>query len=156
VNTLFSRSAFARFIAGSAAALAGTAPAVASAADMKPHRLALHVDQNDEKIMNLTLNNLTNAVKYYHDKGATITVEVVAYGQGLHMFRADDSPVKERLTSIKAANPDVVFSACNNTKMSMEAMEGHPIELVPEAHLTPAGIVRLIELQEAGYSYVKP
>ncbi len=155
MKTVFSRAAFARVIAA-AGALAGSTTVAASAADPKAHRLALHVDQNDEKIMNLALNNLTNAIKFYHDKGAAVAIEVVANGPGLHIFRADDSPVKVRLTAIKTANPEIIFSACNATKTNMEATEGHPIELVPEARLTPAGIVRLIELQEAGYAYVKP
>ncbi len=35
----------------------------ASAADeKKPHRLAIHIDQNDPQVMNLALNNATNVI----------------------------------------------------------------------------------------------
>jgi hypothetical protein len=84
-----------------------------------------------------------------------VLIELVAYGPGLNMLRADTSPVKDRLVSVKQSIPDVVFSACNNTLTAMEKAEGHPIAIVPQAGLVPAGVVRLIELQEAGYAYVK-
>jgi len=38
----------------------------------------------------------------------------------------------------------------------MEKREGHPITLVPEANLVPSGVIRLMELQESGWSYLKP
>jgi intracellular sulfur oxidation DsrE/DsrF family protein len=50
----------------------------------------------------------------------------------------------------------VKFSACNNTKHGMEKKEGHPITIVPQASLVPSGVVRLSELQEQGWTYIKP
>ena len=38
----------------------------------------------------------------------------------------------------------------------MEKREGHPIAIVPEAGLVPSGAIRLLELQENGWSYLKP
>jgi intracellular sulfur oxidation DsrE/DsrF family protein len=38
----------------------------------------------------------------------------------------------------------------------MEKAENKIIPIIPEAHVVPAGITRLVELQEEGYSYVKP
>ena len=34
--------------------------------------------------------------------------------------------------------------------------EGHAIPFVPEATVVPSGVVRLMELREAGWSYVRP
>ena len=130
----------------------------AFAADAKPHRIAIQVDQNDPATMNLALNNVTNIMKHYGDKGETVEVEVVAYGPGLNMFRDDKSPVKDRLKQISemAFPSKVKFSACNNTKHGMEKKEGHPITIVPQASLVPSGVVRLSELQEQGWTYIKP
>jgi intracellular sulfur oxidation DsrE/DsrF family protein len=130
----------------------------AFAADAKPHRIAIQVNQNDPATMNLALNNVTNIMKYYGDKGETIDIEVVAYGPGLNMFRDDKSPVKDRLKQIsEMAFPSrVKFSACGNTKQGMEKKEGHPITIVPEASIVPSGVVRLSELQEQGWTYIKP
>jgi hypothetical protein len=38
----------------------------------------------------------------------------------------------------------------------MEKVEGPTIALVPEATVVPSGVVRLMELQEQGFSYVRP
>ena len=124
----------------------------------KPHRLVIHVDQNDQAVMNLALNNANNLLDYYRDKREDVEIELVAYGPGLHMLRQDTSPVKDRIKELADVSfpSKVVFSACNNTKQAMEAREGHPIPIVPQAGMVPAGVVRIMELQEQGYSYVKP
>lgn len=153
MNSVISRPSFARFITAAAAVFATSAPANAA---IKTHHIALHVDRNDPAIMNLTLNNVANLSTYYSGIGEEALVEVVAYGPGLNMLRADTSPVKDRVHSIKQSIPSVIFSACNNTKVAMEKAEGHPITIVADAHLVPAGVVRLTELQELGYAYIKP
>ena len=74
------------------------------------------------------------------------------------MLREDTSPVKDRIKAMKASNigGDIRFSACHNTQMAMEKREGHPITIIPEATVVPAGIVRLTQLQEKGWSYIRP
>ena len=87
-----------------------------------------------------------------------VNVDVLTYGPGLHMLRADTSPVKDRITSLKdAAFPSKIqFSVCGNTKEGMEKKEGQPITVLSEAVVVPSGVVRLMELQEKGWSYVRP
>jgi intracellular sulfur oxidation DsrE/DsrF family protein len=134
-------------------ALSGSA-----AAGEKPHRIAIQVDQNDAEVMNLALNNVSNVLDYYRNKGEDVQVEVVAYGPGLNMLREDTSPVKDRIKQLKqlAFPSGLTFSACNVTKQGMEKREGHAIDIIPQASLVPSGVVRLMELQEQGWSYVKP
>ena len=122
------------------------------------HRIVFQVSQNDAGRMNLALANTENAIKYYSGKGESIAVEIVAYGPGLNMLREDTSPVKDRIKSMKASKigGEVSFSACHNTQMAMEKKEGHPIPIIPEATVVPAGVVRLTQLQEAGWSYIRP
>jgi intracellular sulfur oxidation DsrE/DsrF family protein len=120
------------------------------------YKVALHVDDNDAAKMNLTLNNVQNIIRDFKKSGKKIEIEVVTYGPGLHMFRADTSPVKARIEEIALANPNVTFSACGNTQSKMAKAEKKPINLIHEAKLVPSGIVRLIELQRQGYAYVKP
>jgi intracellular sulfur oxidation DsrE/DsrF family protein len=38
----------------------------------------------------------------------------------------------------------------------MEKKEGKELVLVSEAKQVPSGVVRLMELQEQGYSYIRP
>ena len=124
--------------------------------EKKTHRLAIHVDQNDADVMKLAMNNTRNAFELYKERGEELAVEIVCYSQGLHMLRDDTSPVKNEIRALRKIVPQVAFGACNNTKTGMEKREGKPIPIIPEATIVPAGIVRLVELQEAGYHYVKP
>jgi uncharacterized protein len=124
----------------------------------RSHRLLIQVDQNDPAVMNLALNNATNVIDYYRSKGEEVAVDVVAFGPGLHMLRTDTSPVQDRLKQLKSlAFPSTVqFSACGNTKEVMEKKEGHPIDLSSDAVLVPSGVIHLMELQEEGWSYIRP
>jgi intracellular sulfur oxidation DsrE/DsrF family protein len=145
-----------RSIAG-AILLALIAP-VGHAADVKQHRVAIQVNQNDPALMNLALNNATNVMEFYKAKNRDVQIEIVTYGPGLHMLRDDTSPVKDRIKQIVDASfpSSVKFIVCGNTKEGMEKREGKAISVVPEATVVPSGAVRLIELQEAGWSYLKP
>ena len=124
----------------------------------KAHRLVIQVDQNDPAVMNLALNNATNLIDYYRAKHVDIKIDLVTYGPGLHMLRDDTSPVKDRIKQLKdLAFPSTIqFSACNNTKENMEKKEGKPISIVSEAVIVPAGVVHLTELQEKGWTYLRP
>jgi intracellular sulfur oxidation DsrE/DsrF family protein len=128
----------------------------AAATEKKQHKLAIHVDQNDPAIMRIGLGNARNVQELYASIGETVAIEIVCYNQGLHMLRDDTSPVKEEIRATRAKVPQIAFAACNNTKRNMEKAEGKSIPIIEEAVVVPAGVVRLIELQEQGFKYVKP
>jgi hypothetical protein len=128
------------------------------AADAKPHHIAIQVDQNDPQVMNLVLGNATNVIEYYRAKNEEVDIDITAYGPGLHMLRADTSPVADRIKRMKdmVFPGKIQFSACHNTMQNMEKAEGHPIKIVAEATEVPSGAVHLSELQEQGWTYLKP
>ena len=129
----------------------------ARAADPKVHRVVIQVDENDPSVMERSLNNAEHVLEYYHGIGESAQVEIVAYGPGLHMLREDTSPVRDRIRQLAAGpHPAIAFSACGNTKAGMEKREGRPVPIVPQATVVPSGIVRLMQLQEQGWSYVRP
>jgi hypothetical protein len=120
------------------------------------HRVAVQVDVNDPAVMNLALNNVSNVAQHYREIGEKVEIEVVAFGPGLHMLRDDTSPVKARIKSMSEGMPYVAFSACGNTRENMTRAEAKDIPLVPQAKVVKAGVVRLMELQERGWSYLRP
>ena len=128
----------------------------AHSAWVKTHRVVIQVSQSDPAVMNLALNNAENLVNYYKDKGEKIEIEFVAYGAGLSMMRSDTSPVKDRLATMAASMKNVTFTGCGNTLANQSKQENKEITLVPEAHLVPAGIARIVELEEEGWTYVRP
>ena len=98
-------------------------------------------------------------IEYYRAKNEDVDVDIVTYGPGLHMLRADTSPVQDRIKRLKEMvfPGKIQFSACNNTKQGMEKTE-RPRDPDPArgATIVPSGVVRLMELQEQGWSYVRP
>ena len=134
----------------------GVAQGGASSAKGKTHRVVIQVTQSDPAVMNMALNNAENLVKYFQDKGEKIEIEFVAYGAGLNMFRGDTSPVKDRLAAISGSMKNITFSGCGNTLTNQSRMENKEISLVPQARLVVAGIARVVELEEEGWTYVRP
>lgn len=136
--------------------LAAVLAASTAFAEGKLHHVAIHVDQNDPQVLNMALNNVQNVTAYYESQGDEVIVELVAYGPGLTMFIPGKSPVEDRISAMSLEIENLTFSACGNTLKGMEKKAGHSISLMSEANVTPSGVVRLIELQEQGYAYVRP
>ncbi len=147
------------FLVASPAAAQGKGAAPQPAASeiaSKAHRLVLQVNTNEPAMMNLALNNATNVEQYYKDRGEKVEIEVVTFGPGLHMLRDDTSPVKERIKAIADKTRSISFKACGNTQENMGKAEDKKIPLIPQATLVKSGVVRVMELQEQGWTYVRP
>lgn len=124
----------------------------------KVHRLALQISDDSPDKMNTVLGNATNAARYYSEKGEKLEIRVVAYSGGLNMLRTDKSPVLERLKEVSKSAP-ITFEACNNSIEGVAKKEGKKpseIPLVPGTKVVPAGVVELMELNEAGWTIVRP
>ena len=147
--------------AGAGSASAQTLPSSASRPAAVAKRTAaalvtLHVDQNDAAVMHLALNNAQNIISHYKALARPVKIEIVTYGPGLNMLRSDKSPVKARIESMALEQPGVTFIACGNTRDNMAKAESAPVPLMSEAKVVPSGVIRLIELQNQGYAYIKP
>jgi hypothetical protein len=130
--------------------------AQSSTAQTKDHGLILQVNTNDPAAMNLALNNAMNVTQYYKDLGEKVKIEVVAFGPGLHMLREDTSPVKARIETMALSTPEISFKACGNTQENMHKAENREIPIIPQAQVVKSGVVRVMQLEEQGWTYVKP
>jgi intracellular sulfur oxidation DsrE/DsrF family protein len=72
------------------------------------------------------------------------------------MLREDTSPVKTRIEEMALSTPEVSFKACGNTQEKMQKAENKDIPIVRQAEVVKSGVVRVMELQELGWAYVKP
>jgi intracellular sulfur oxidation DsrE/DsrF family protein len=106
--------------------------------------------------MNLALNNAMNVTQHFKKLGEKVNIEVITFGPGLHMVRNDTSPVKARIEEMALSTPEVSFKACGNTQEKMQKAENKEIPIIPQAKVVDSGVVRVMELQEKGWSYVKP
>jgi uncharacterized protein len=155
-NGAFAKINAAKINAAKINANAKMTTATAAVNRTQPHRLSVQVDVNDPATMNLALNNVSNTVQHYSEIGQKVEIEVIAYGPGLHMLRDDTSPVKARIKSMSETMPELIFSACGNTRDNMAKAEAKDIPLISQAKVTKSGVVRLMELQERGWSYLRP
>ena len=113
--------------------------------------LVLQVSSDDPQTWQLALNNAQNVLQYFgEDK---VRVVIVAFGPGLRML-LKDSPVAARIAAQDGEG--VEFDACHNTMEGMARQLGHLPELVPAAVVVPAGVVRLMQLEKAGFAYLRP
>ena len=122
------------------------------------HKMAFHVGSADPVMMHVALHNIAAAAAYYSEKQETVAIELVANGPGYAMLRADVSPVKAEVAATKKKYPFVVFSACQNSRKAVAAAEHKAVQDIlelPEATDVQAGVVRLSELQEQHYSYIR-
>ncbi len=131
-------------------------PATGKAKNNGTHKMALQISDNDKDKMNVVLNVAANVSRYYSDKGEEVEIEIVAFAAGLHMLRSDTTPVAARLKSFAQGMPNVKFQACANTMAHMAKKEGKKTPLVANANIVPAGVVRLMELNEKGWTIVRP
>ena len=117
----------------------------------EPHKVVIQVSTDDVRTQNIALNNAVNLQQALGMDN--VIIEIVAYGPGLSMLTSK-SPASNRVPSL--AMQDITFSACGNTKGKMEKKSGKKIELVEGVRIVPAGVLRIMELQEEGYAYIRP
>ena len=108
-------------------------------------------------MMSVALRNIANAADDYAERGEAVAIELVANGPGYTMLRADTSPVAAAVAATMRKYPFVVFSACQKTRAGMASAEHKSVADIvqlPGVTDVAAGVVRIVTLQEARYSYI--
>ena len=123
----------------------------AVAAETATHKVVIQVSSSDPETQNLALNNVANVQQLYGMDN--VTVELVAYGPGLSLLTKQNKQSK-RVESLAMQN--VTFSACGNTIKAITKKTGKKPVLTEGVRVVPGGVGRIIELQEQGYSYIRP
>jgi len=81
--------------------------------------------------------------------GDHVTVELVVPGAGLELIMKNYTKYRQELERLYG----VSYTACSNT---MKAMNVTRADLINQVTRTVPAMVRLMELQEAGWVYIKP
>lgn len=116
-----------------------------------PHRIVFHVSTDDERTQTIALNNAVNAQKSLGMDN--VVIEIVANGPGLSML-TEGSSQATRVPSL--AMQEITFSACGNTMKKVAQKTGKEPVLLAGVRVVPGGIIRIMELQGEGYTYIKP
>ncbi len=115
------------------------------------HKLVIQVSTDDPRTQKIALNNAVNVQKALGIDN--VIVEIVAYGPGLSILTKKGKNAK-RVASL--AVQDIRFSACGNTMKKVARKKGKMPVLVEGVKVVQAGVLRIMELQEQGYSYIRP
>ena len=120
-------------------------------AQAEKQKVVIQVSTDDAQTQTIALNNAVNVQKALGMDN--VDVEIVAYGPGLGMLTKNSNNA-QRVSSL--AMQDITFSACGNTMAKMEKKTGKKPELADGVGVVPAGVLRIMELQQQGYAYVRP
>lgn len=115
------------------------------------HKVVIQVSTDDVRTQKIALNNAVNLQKLYGIDN--VDIEIVAYGPGLGLLTSK-SKQSDRVESL--AQQNITFSACGNTISKVAKKSGKKPLLLSGVRVVPAGVARLIEAQESGYSYIRP
>lgn len=134
--------------------LLGFAVVAESAEEAKPFaekHVVLQISDPNPFKQTLVLNVANNLIKHYgQDK---IDLEIVAFGPGLRLLLADNSNLS-RIDGLSSQG--VRFAACNNTIKAFTKKLGKEPALNPHSTRVSAGVVRIMDLVDQGYTLVKP
>ena len=135
--------------------LAGAVVADAShLGDGKKHRIVYQLDDPGVDKARFVLNNIANHVRGVGGWRNIDALELVVFGPALRHFVAKDidREVRQALEALQAQG--LVFGACGNT---MKGLNVTLEQLAGGAKALPqGGVVRVMELQEQGFSYIRP
>ena len=113
--------------------------------------VVIQVSEDEPARWHLVLNNVANMLEYMGED--RIQIVVVGYGPGLKML-LPSSKMGKRIAAL--TQEGVEFDACHNTMEGMARKLGHMPVLVPQAVIVPAGVIRIVQLESHGFTYIKP
>ena len=116
----------------------------------RPHRVVMHLNSGDEKVQRGALNNIRNL--YLELGPQNLMVELVVHGAGLPLLIRKEAGFAAELTDLKQTY-GAHFTACSNTMKTMKVTKE---DLISEVGDTVPAMVRLMERQEQGWTYIKP
>jgi hypothetical protein len=121
---------------------------LAAPAQADKQRVVIQVSDADPQKWNLALNNARNIQE---DLGRqNVQIEIVAYGPGLGMLKAD-SPVAARLAG--ALDASVGLLACENTMHNTKTTKA---DMYGGISYVPAGVTHIMKRQREGWAYIRP
>ena len=114
-----------------------------------PRKIVLSLSERDPARMNEVIGNVGNIQKFYGTDN--VSIALVVYGPGIHAVLAKDSPVRARIAGLVAIGVNVL--ACDAT---LKTLHLGAADLVNGVKVTSNGLPAIVELQVAGYYYVRP
>ena len=143
---------FVAMVAVGALAWSSATDASHLAAQPKRHKVVYHLDDPGVDRAKAVLVNIDNHVHVVGWKNIE-ALELVVHGPALRTFLARDidPDVRGKLETLLAGG--LRLDAC---QITMARQKIDLKDLIEGATPVPSGVVRVMDLQEAGYAYIKP
>ncbi|ABR56362.1 Domain of unknown function DUF1791 [Methanococcus aeolicus Nankai-3] len=113
------------------------------------YNVVFHIEEDILERLNIALNMSSNLLR--NIKTAKIAMVSTHNAPKLFLKKNLTGDVCERIKFLASKNAK--FFVCRN---ALEGLGIHESELIAECEVIPAGIVKLIELQNNGFAYIKP
>jgi intracellular sulfur oxidation DsrE/DsrF family protein len=133
----------------------------------KVHKLVLHVLSEDARSWNIALNIMNNMVSELGKE--SVEIKLVAQSTGIYPFRkprvegqaappkpGEQAPpsVTERLKSLKGfAGKAVEYTVCSNSMRDLRVSKEEIVDFADDIY---PSVLKIVELVEQGYVYVRP
>jgi intracellular sulfur oxidation DsrE/DsrF family protein len=130
-------------------------------------KVVYHADFSDPRRFSAMLTSINNMVTYYQNELLEYDVRVVFVAHGIRFltddkladtpFASDDaledrrSNLKGRLSALNSVQ-GVKLELCDITRAQVKLPKE---KLYPGVEIVPSGVVRLAELQQNGFAYIK-
>ncbi len=120
----------------------------------KKHKIVYHLDEPGVEKARAVLGNIRNHIAGVKGWENIEALELVVHGAALKTFlkKDMDPEVKRALEVLQTQG--MQFGACGNTIRGLKITLGDLPEGAKE--LPHGGVVRVMELQEQGYAYIRP
>ncbi len=136
------------------AVTAGVADASHLEEQPRKHRVVYHLTEPGVEKAKAVLQNIVNHVNGVGGWDRIEALELVIHGAALKTFVTSDIDPAVRGLLDRLQTQGLALGACGNTMKGMRIT----LEQLPEGTrpLPQGGVVRVMELQEAGYAYIRP
>jgi hypothetical protein len=141
-----------------ATALGMVGPGAVEAAHLKDqpkkHRIVYHLTEPGVVKAKAVLGNIRNHIKGVGGWQNIEALELVVHGPALRTFlrKEMDPEIKRALETLQTEG--LQLGVCGNTMRGLQVTLGDVAEGAQE--LPQGGVVRVMELQEQGYAYIRP
>ena len=124
-------------------------------AESEPLQIIFHLTSSNPLRIERRLDNVDLLLQHADQSGQTASIEVIANGEGLSLFREGASSFADRIHEMSRDNRNLSFIACQRTIDQLESGGEGKVRLLPDVIRAGSGISQVIQRQQQGWSYIQ-
>ncbi len=113
----------------------------------------LHLNSADPIKSKEILDRATEILLAQRESGNKVAVEVIANGDGLSLFNADESLFIKRIKQMQVEYPNLNFLACGVTADRYKKQKGRAISFIKGVIIAPSAVEKIVRRVRQGWEY---